>query len=165
MRRLFAALLLVLFSGEAFATEPTMSDRFGPGEQWYQEKPLKKRVRVEQTHQRVARNARTAVQRVAGQILPHPAGCPRRLFCGCGTSVRVFGKPVRNLYLAANWRKYPSAQAAPGMVAWRYGHVFYIEKVISPGVVLAYDPNSGKGLTRLHARSLAGYRVVDPRAS
>lgn len=98
-------------------------------------------------------------------FLPHPHGCPHSLFCGCGVSVRVFGKPIRNLYLAANWRKYPSAKAAPGMVAWRWGHVFYIEKVIRRGLVLAYDPNSGGHRTRIHQRSLAGFRVVNPKRS
>lgn len=96
------------------------------------------------------------------QIVRHPSGCPRVAFCGCGVSVKVFGRPVRNLYLAANWRRFPSAKAAPGMVAWRYGHVFYIVKMVKRGVALAYDPNSGGHLTRVHLRSVAGYRVVNP---
>lgn len=96
------------------------------------------------------------------QILPHPEGCPRTAFCGCGAAVKVFGRAVRELWLAANWLQFPRAEPAPGMVAVRPGHVFVIEQVLGDGLVLAYDANSGKGLTRLHVRSLAGYSVRDP---
>lgn len=97
------------------------------------------------------------------RIVPHPQGCPWRRFCGCGVSVRVFGRPIRSLFLAANWRRFPPASPAPGRVAWRYGHVFYIEAVHGDGTVTAYDPNSGGHLTRIHRVSLRGYHVVDPR--
>ena len=96
------------------------------------------------------------------RVVAHPAGCPHSAFCGCGTSVHVFGKPVRDLYLAANWRKFPSASPAPGMVAWRYGHVFAIESVNGDGTVVAYDPNSGGHQTRIHTVSLHGFHVVNP---
>jgi hypothetical protein len=102
---------------------------------------------------------------IATQILPHPPGCPRRLFCGCGAAVKVFGAPIRALWLAANWFKFPPAAPAPGMVAVRRGHVFVIEAVVGPGRVVAYDANSGRGLTRRHVRSLAGYSVRNPRAA
>lgn len=98
------------------------------------------------------------------EIQPHPDGCPRVRFCGCGVSVKVFGKPIRNLFLAAAWKRFQPASPAPGMVAWRYGHVFYIMQVIDKRTVLAYDPNSGGHKTRIHQKSLAGYRVVNPRA-
>src|SRR3990167_5024272 len=62
-----------------------------------------------------------------GSIVSHPEGCPRHLFCGCGVSVKVFGRPVRDLFLAANWlRKFPRATPGSGMVAARSGHVMYI---------------------------------------
>lgn len=99
-----------------------------------------------------------------GQIVAHPDGCPSRLFCGCGVSVKVFGKPVRNLFLASNWLKFPRATPSAGMVAARKGHVFYILDYLGGGNALAYDPNSGGRKTRIHVRSLAGYRVVDPHA-
>lgn len=91
----------------------------------------------------------------------------RRLipYCGCAVSLKVFGKPIRELFLAANWRKFPRAAAAAGRVAWRWGHVILIEDVHGDGTVTAYDPNSGSGLTRRHRVSLRGYRVVDPRDS
>lgn len=95
-------------------------------------------------------------------ILPHPPGCPRRAFCGCGAAVEVFGKPIRSLWLAANWLAFPRAAPAPGMVAARRGHVFVIRQVLGGGKVLAYDANSGNRRTRLHVRSLAGFVVVNP---
>ena len=102
---------------------------------------------------------------MAEGIVSHPAGCPGRQFCGCGTSVRIFGHPVRDLFLAANWRRFPPASPGPGMVAYRSGHVFAIERVNGDGTVVAYDPNSGRHLTRIHTVSLRGYHVVDPNGN
>lgn len=99
-----------------------------------------------------------------GRIVGHPAGCPHTAFCGCGVSVKVFGHPVRNLYLAANWLKYPRAAPGPGMVAARHGHVMYIESINVNGNAVVYDPNSGGHQTRVHTRSLAGYHVVNPHS-
>ena len=99
------------------------------------------------------------------QIVGHPAGCPHSQFCGCAASVRLFGHPVRELYLAANWLRFPAASPAPGMAAARHGHVFIIEQVNGDGTVEAYDPNSGGHQTRIHTVSLAGYRVVNPHGS
>jgi hypothetical protein len=98
-------------------------------------------------------------------IVSHPSGCPGRSFCGCGVSVRVFGHPVRDLYLASNWGRFPSATAAPGMVAYRAHHVFYIEHANGDGTVTAYDPNSGGHQTRIHTVSLRGFHVVDPNGN
>lgn len=109
------------------------------------------------THE-VARNS------VGTQVVAHPAGCPRRAFCGCGAALRVFGEIRRDLWLAANWFKFPRAAPAPGMVAVRRGHVFVLEEHISGNTWKVYDANSGRGLTRIHARSLAGYTIVNPHA-
>lgn len=108
------------------------------------------------------RVAVTQASHRSAEILPHPAGCPRTLFCGCGAAVKVFGSPLRHLWLAANWLRFPRAQAAPGMVAANRRHVFVIEQVLGNGMVLAYDANSGRGLTRRHVRSLSGFTVVNP---
>jgi hypothetical protein len=97
------------------------------------------------------------------EILPHPSGCPRRAFCGCGAAVRIFGAPIRTLWLAANWFRFPPAAPAPGMIAVRRHHVFVIERVIDRRRVVAYDANSGGHLTRRHVRSLAGYSVRNPQ--
>ena len=97
------------------------------------------------------------------QIVAHPAGCPRRAFCGCGAALRVFGSPLRSLWLASNWYRFPRATPAPGMVAVRRHHVFVLEQLLSSGLWLVYDANSGRHLTRIHARSIAGYTIVNPR--
>lgn len=98
----------------------------------------------------------------SAEVVSHPSGCPWRAFCGCGVSVRVFGHPVRELYLAANWRRFPSTTAHSGAVAWRYGHVMFIEQMTGPRTAIVYDPNSGGHATRLHERDLRGYRFVEP---
>ena len=103
----------------------------------------------------------------ATQIVAHPAGCPRRAFCGCGASVELFGKAVTRggLALARNWlHMFEPAAPAPGMAAANNRHVFVIKQVLGNGNVLAYDANSGKHQTRVHVRSLKGYRVVNPQA-
>lgn len=102
-----------------------------------------------------------AVSRVAEVIGGRPSGCPHA-YCGCSASLKVFGRIVPNLNLAANWLKFPRAAPASGMVAARHGHVFVIVAVNSDGTVVAHDGNSGRGLTRIHTVSLRGYTVVDP---
>lgn len=101
--------------------------------------------------------------RVEAGVVHHPSGCPWRAFCGCGVSVRVFGHPIRNLFLAWNWRKFPRSHAAPGNVAVWHHHVAYIEHVDANGNAVLYDPNSGHHATRIHTRSLAGAVIVNPR--
>ena len=93
-----------------------------------------------------------------------PSGCPRS-FCGCGASLRVFGRIVPGLNLAANWLRFPRTAPAPGMVAARNGHVFVLEAHVEGDTWMAYDANSGGHATRIHARSLHGYTVVNPRAA
>ena len=52
-----------------------------------------------------------------------PAGCPRA-FCGCGASLRLFGRIIPSLNLASNWFRFPRAAPAPRMAAVRRHHVF-----------------------------------------
>lgn len=92
-----------------------------------------------------------------------PAGCPSS-FCGCGASLRVFGRIIPELNLASNWLRFPRTSPAPGMVAARRGHVFVLEQHLGGDMWMAYDANSGGRATRLHARSLRGYTIVNPRA-
>lgn len=109
--------------------------------------------------------ARPRSEGYSAQILPHPAGCPRRAFCGCGAALERFGRHVRGLWLASAWLRFPRVprgSEAPGHAAARRGHVFIIKAVLGGGLVLAYDANSGGRRTRLHVRSLAGFVVVDP---
>lgn len=100
----------------------------------------------------------------AGTVVGHPSGCPGRAFCGCGASVRVFGHPVRSLYLAANWLRFPRAAPAPGMAVARRHHVMVLESHVGGNDWLVYDANSGRHATRVHVRSIAGYTIVNPRA-
>jgi hypothetical protein len=102
----------------------------------------------------------------AGEVVSHPEGCPRSLFCGCGVSVRVFGRSVRDLWLVQNWYRFPRAQPAAGNVAILGSrHVAYIVEAYGDGTATLYDPNSGGGLTRVHRVSLRGWAVVDPHAT
>ena len=98
----------------------------------------------------------------SGEVVAHPDGCPKRQFCGCGVSLKVFGKPIRELFLARNWFKFPKTAAAPGMVAVRKSHVMYIQAIDANGDAVVYDQNSGGHKTRIHSRSLAGFVVVNP---
>lgn len=104
-----------------------------------------------------------AVPVARADVVSHPSGCPRSLFCGCGASVRVFGHPVRNLFLASAWLRFPRAAPAPGMVAARRGHVMTLERHVSGDTWTVYDANSGGRQTRVHARSIRGYAIVNPR--
>ena len=99
-----------------------------------------------------------------GTILPHPAGCPRRAFCGCGVAVRVFGRPDKSLWRAAAWYRFPRTSPRAGAVAVWNHHVAFIESVAANGAIL-YDPNSGHHLTRRHVGSLSGATIVDPNGN
>lgn len=98
------------------------------------------------------------------EILPHPQGCPRRAFCGCGASVELFGRPVRELFLAANWFKFPRAEPGHNMAAVRRGHVFVLKRQLKGDLWEVVDHNSGGRKSRRHARSIRGYVIVDPSA-
>jgi hypothetical protein len=100
----------------------------------------------------------------AAQVVAHPAGCPRVAFCGCGAALEVFGQPIRALWLAANWLRFPPAAPSPGMAAVRPHHVMIIRDYLGGGRALVYDANSGGHLTRVHVRSLRGYSIRNPRA-
>lgn len=100
----------------------------------------------------------------AETFLPHPAGCPAKRFCGCGASVEIFGKPIRSLWPSTAWFKFPRSAPGYNKVAVRRGHVFVLKRHLQGNVWLAADFNSGRNRSRLHARSIAGYRIVDPRA-
>jgi hypothetical protein len=107
----------------------------------------------------------TSSNRDNGQIVGgRPSGCPHA-YCGCAASLRVFGRIVPSLNLASSWLRFPRASPAPGMVAARHGHVFVLESHVGGDTWMAYDGNSGGHATRIHARSLRGYTVVNPRAA
>ena len=148
----------------AIGSEPVLAERSARKVHTAGLKQIRKK-KQRQHRERIAPPANYAVADHQPQIVAHPAGCPARAFCGCGASIEVFGKNIRELWLAANWFRFPRAEPAPGMVAVRKHHVFVIREVRGPGEVLAYDANSGGRKTRIHLRSLAGYTVVNPRGS
>ena len=100
----------------------------------------------------------TSNERVVGG---RPAGCPNA-FCGCEASLYKFGRVIPELNLASNWRRFPRTAPAPGMAAVRSGHVMILEAQVGGNVWTVHDGNSGGHVTREHARSLAGYTIVDP---
>ena len=100
-------------------------------------------------------------ERVIGN---RPAGCPRA-FCGCEASLYKFGRIIPELNLASNWRRFPRTAPSPGMAAVRSGHVMILESQVSGNVWNVHDGNSGGHVTREHARSIAGYTIVDPSAA
>lgn len=84
-----------------------------------------------------------------------PAGCPRQ-YCGCGAA-RFLGLSDPRLNLAWNWTKY---YHGPTPVAvWRH-HIAIIERMTGPNTAILRDYNSGRGLSRIHERSIAGARIV-----
>lgn len=153
--------------GEAAYAPVSQQRQSGPRKYKAKAKKPRKAVNRPFTPRVIVRHARvsSAVYRGSAVILPHPPGCPSRAFCGCGAALEVFGKHVRSLWLARNWFQFPRTTPAPGMVAVRRHHVFVIREVRAPGLVLAYDANSGGRKTRLHLRPLRGYVVVNPRGS
>lgn len=153
MTRLIAvAALLCLFSSAAHAA-PESLQRCSDGS--YRQTCGQPEKRI-QSHQKVRAG------RPDGQgVVAHPAGCPRRLFCGCGVSVKAFGRPIRELYLASNYGDYFNAGLfGPGNAAWRPGHVVYILGGTQSDA-LVYDPNSGRRQTRIHHLDLSRYLIAD----
>src|SRR5712671_790797 len=98
---------------------------------------------------------------VGSGVVEHPSGCPHRAFCGCGAAVHLFGSPIRALWLAANWFKFPQTAPAPRMAAVRRHHVFILERQINGNMWEVYDANSGHHTTRIHVKSISGYRIVN----
>lgn len=95
-------------------------------------------------------------------MLPHPAGCPHVAFCGCGAALDVFGHDVRELWLAANWYKFPRAEPAPGMVAVVQHHVSVLAEHIQGSVWMVKDYNGGQHQSYLHPRNIASMTIVNP---
>lgn len=92
-----------------------------------------------------------------------PYGCPHA-FCGCEASLYKFGRIIPELNLASNWYRFPRTAPSPGMAAVRPGHVMILESQVAGNIWLVHDGNSGGHVTREHARSLAGYTIVNPSA-
>ena len=59
---------------------------------------------------------------VPAKASDRPSECPRR-YCGCYLSLKLFGKVIPKLNLAANWTSFPISSPGYGKVAARKGHV------------------------------------------
>ena len=106
-------------------------------------------------------------QRLAGDgkvVGGRHAGDPYA-FCGAEAARYVFGVAKRELWLAANWLKFPRTSPAPGMAAARRGHVMVLMSHVEGSNWMVHDGNSGGHLTREHVRSIAGYAIVDPHST
>lgn len=97
-----------------------------------------------------------------GQIVAHPRGCPPREFCACGAAVEIFHAPIKALWRAAAWFKFPRSSPAPRTVAVHRHHVFVLLSHVHGNIWRVFDANSGHHLTRVHDRSIAGWTIVDP---
>jgi hypothetical protein len=183
LRLLAGALLCVLFASNAdarpkhhhkhhhhYRAEPGNSDLSGffglfEAPQAATARPARRYRTAHRTHRRVHEGLARVMAEGAGRVVAHPAGCPSRAFCGCGAAVRIFGRPIRSLWLAANWFRFPRTSPAPGTVAVRHHHVFVLERHVRGSTWIVYDANSGRHRTRVHPRSIAGYSIVNPHGS
>ncbi len=106
--------------------------------------------------QRTTGHSRVTANYEGGTVIGgRPAGCPRQ-YCGCGAA-RYLGINDPRLNLAWNWTKF---YHGPTPVAvWRH-HVAIIERMTGPHTAILRDYNSGRGLSRIHERSIAGARIV-----
>ena len=88
--------------------------------------------------------------------LPHPAGCPRIAFCGCGAR-KALGIDDARLNLANNW---PRLYRGSTPIAHWSHHVAIVREMYGDGTALLEDYNSGGHLSRLHRRSIAGAQIL-----
>jgi len=93
-----------------------------------------------------------------GVIGGRPSGCPHA-YCGCGARLYLGLSDVR-LNLAWNWTRYYSGSTP--VAVWHH-HVAIIERMTGPHTAILRDYNSGRGLSRIHERSLAGARIIGAR--
>lgn len=84
-----------------------------------------------------------------------PAGCPRA-YCGCG-AMAYLGLTDKRLWKAWNWTKFYNGPTP--VAVWRH-HIAIIERMTGPTTAILRDYNSGRGLSRIHERSIAGARIV-----
>lgn len=160
----FAALFVVSIASPAFAIPQITIECNLQG---CSDRVLSGAVSVKKTsgHQHSQKSNRRTVRSSEGvSFLPHPPGCPRIAFCACGASVEVFGRSIRSLWPARAWFKFPRTSPAAGMVAVRSHHVFVLKQQIEGNIWLAIDHNSGGHMSRLHAVSINGYKIVNPHS-
>lgn len=92
----------------------------------------------------------------AERFLPHPSGCPKVRFCGCG-AMKHLGLTDKRLWKAANWPRY--YHGSTPVAVWP-GHVAVIDRMTGSNTAMLYDYNSGGHRSRYHERSLRGARII-----
>lgn len=107
-----------------------------------------------------------SVEYGGGQIVAHPAGCPRIAFCGCSSWKYLTGQVVTRggPAQARWWYRFPTAAPAAGMAEVRPHHVRVIITAYGDGTAMFYDGNSGGHLTRIHRDRIRG-RIVNPNVT
>lgn len=160
---LTALFLGLIVAGPAEARKKPVQAPVAAFGDWGQVNPMFSFTPISEPRKPAQRHeTRRVADRDRGSVIGgRPSGCPHR-YCGCSASLYLFGKIRPNLNLAANWLRFPRATPAPRMAAARRGHVFVLVEHRYGNVWLAFDGNSGKGLTRLHERSISGFTIVNP---
>jgi hypothetical protein len=185
MRRLTLALLaMVVIASPAEARHRHKSGGLHPDcnilmpcepfANFFTPQPIRIHVKMSRIHVKMSRKRRDvpisnfgapspSIEYTVSQALPHPSGCPSRAFCGCGAAVELFGSPIRSLWLAASWFKFPRAEPGYNMAAVRRHHVMVLKKHVRGDVWMVFDANNGHHRTSYHARSIAGYSIRNPQ--
>lgn len=116
---------------------------------------------VEITRQR-ASYGETVIGGRSGSCLNFVA--TRRLWCGCGSADEVGLDNSDGFWnLAANWFTLPRSEPGYNKAVVRRGHVAILKSHVTGTIWMAFDPNSGGQLARLHEIDLRWFRaVVDP---
>jgi hypothetical protein len=71
-------------------------------------------MRQRGTSRKIAMNAFASASEPQGRVIGgRPSGCPSS-YCGCGAALRVFGRVIPELNLAANWLRFPVHRQHPG---------------------------------------------------
>ena len=120
--------------------------------------------RLRQQVPRVQPRIQNDTSKIRDQVvaLPHPDGCPRTAFCGCGAAKDLGIEDDKSLWSASAWLKFPRSSPAPNTAAVAAHHVFVLKRDMGNGNWLVADYNSGGHLSRLHVRGLAGFTIVNP---
>lgn len=116
---------------------------------------------------RTTARARVRTASIEGvRMVPHPAGCPWRLFCACGLAKYWDLGPGLNA--VSTWPKVFARASGPsvGVAAVRNDR-HHVMGIIGggPGAWQVVDFNSGRHQSRIYTTaSFSGYFFVDPRS-
>lgn len=99
------------------------------------------------TFTKASKAERTGYSTAPGVGGTRPSDCPRA-WCGCWLSKEVFGKNIRDLWVAKNWLKFRKTSPAPGTIAVMGrrggGHVGKVLSVNGSTVTLISGNSTGR---------------------